>query len=244
MNPGELCRVLLAGSVPAVEVPELADQETRTRVRQRLTEVGCTLAYAPRSDRWVVSLDEPLPELEDHAMPARLGETETAVLAACWLQLCFLPAEQGRQPGDPGADEEGEPWVDHDDLVSQLSDRLGDAALDAAIGRLCRAGYLLPREGQLFAGPLLETLDDTGAIEEARALLVRHQRLMHLRRRAAELEAEVGIPADHGTDYGADPGIASGTASGSEPGSGMPPDFQPDWGLGASGMEAGGGADA
>src|SRR6266700_2381551 len=99
MDPGELCRVLLAGSVPAVEVPELADEETRAQVRQRLTAVGCALAYAPRSDRWVVSLNEPLPKLEDHAMPVRLGEDEMAVLAACWLQLCFLPAERGRQPG-------------------------------------------------------------------------------------------------------------------------------------------------
>lgn len=238
MSPAELCRVLLAGSVPAVEVPELADEEIRGQVRQRLAEVGCTLAYAPRSDRWVVSLDEPLPELEDHAVALRLGETELAVLAACWLQLCFLPAEQGLQP--VAADDEGEPWVDHDDLVGQLSDRLGTAALDAAIERLCQAGYLLPREGQLFAGPLLETLDERGAHEEARALLVRHQRLMRLRRRAAELEAEVGVPvpeapppaapAGHETGPGADPGS----------GSGLPADFQPDWGM----PNAAGGPDA
>jgi hypothetical protein len=236
MNPGELCRVLLAGSVPAVEVPELADEKTRAQVRQRLGEVGCALAYAPRSDRWVVSLEEPLAQLEDHALPARLGDTELAVLAACWLQLCFLPAEQGRQPGARGADDEGEPWADHDDLVAQLSDRLGGPALDAAIGRLCAAGYLLPREGQLFAGPLLETLEDTGASEEARALLVRHQRLMHLRRRAAELEAEVGIPSDHGASYGTDPGTGTGA--------GLPPDFQPDWGTGTPSAGAGGGLDA
>ncbi len=235
MDPGELCRVLLAGSVPAVEVPELADEETRAQVRQRLTAVGCALAYAPRSDRWVVSLNEPLPKLEDHAMPVRLGEDEMAVLAACWLQLCFLPAERGRQPGPSASaadqDEEGEPWVDHDDLTAQLGDSIGNAALDAAVERLCRAGYLLPHEGQLRAGPLLETLDDGGASEEARALLVRHQRLMHLRRRAAELETEVGIPTDHGGDH-----RTSGYRTSGDP----PPDFQPDWGVSGSKGSGGG----
>ena len=54
--------------------------------------------------------------------------------------------------------------------------------------RLARAGYLTQREGRVEAGPLLDTLDEPAAGDQARALLARHQRLAHLRRRAAELD--------------------------------------------------------
>ena len=56
--------------------------------------------------------------------------------------------------------------------------------------RLARAGYLTLREGRVEAGPLLDTLDEPGAADQARALVARHQRLAHLRRRAAELDGE------------------------------------------------------
>jgi hypothetical protein len=48
------------------------------------------------------------------------------------------------------------------------------------------------REGRVEAGPLLDTLDEPGAADQARALVARHQRLAHLRRRAAELDGGSG----------------------------------------------------
>ena len=190
MNTIELCRVLLSGSVPAAEVPELTDEDVRNEVRQRLTEAGCELAYAPRSDRWVATLGGPLPRLEDHAAVIDLRPAELAVLAACWLHLRFLEAEWARQSGgvDPAAG--GEPWLDPDDLGIMLGGRLGGRDLGDVLVLLCQAGYLTPREGQLFAGPLLETFDDREAADEVRELLARNQRLAHLRERATELRAE------------------------------------------------------
>ena len=60
--------------------------------------------------------------------------------------------------------------------------------LPGVLERLAKAGYLTMREGRVEAGPLLDTLDEPGAAEQARALVARHQRLAHLRRRAAELD--------------------------------------------------------
>jgi hypothetical protein len=65
---------------------------------------------------------------------------------------------------------------------------------------LCQAGYLALREGQLFAGPLLETFDDQEASEQVRELLARNQRLTHLRERAAAINA--GDDRSTGTTYG------------------------------------------
>ena len=185
MNTIELCRVLLAGSVPAAEVPELTDEEVRNDVRSRLAEAGCELAYAARSDRWVATLGGPLPRLEDHAAVIDLGPGELAVLAACWLHLRFLDAERARQGGSADSDAQGEPWLDPDDLGIMLGGKLGGRDLGDVLVLLCQAGYLELREGQLFAGPLLETFDDQEASEQVRELLARNQRLTHLRERAA-----------------------------------------------------------
>ena len=190
MNALELCRVLLAGSVPAAEVPELTDEEVRNEVRRRLAEAGCELAYAPRSDRWVATLGSAVPPLEDHAAVISLGPAELAVIAACWLHLRFLPAERARQAGGIDTAGRGEPWLDPDDLGIMLGGRLGGRDLGDVLVLLCQAGYLILREGQIFAGPLLETFDDQGAADEARELLARNQRLTHLRERAAEISAE------------------------------------------------------
>ncbi len=190
MNTIELCRVLLAGSVPAAEVPELTDEEIRNEVRRRLAEAGCELAYALRSDRWVATLGGSLPRLEDHAAVIDLGPAELAVLAACWLHLRFLEAERVRQSGGVDVAGRGEPWLDPDDLGIMLGGRLGGRDLGDVLVLLCQAGYLSLREGQLFAGPLLETFDDQQAADEVRELLARNQRLTHLRDRAAEFRAE------------------------------------------------------
>jgi hypothetical protein len=170
--------VLLVGSVAAADVPELGEPETREDVRRRLGEAGCELVYSPASERWLTRLAAPLPALEGHQPVLALGTAELAVLATCWLHLRFLPAEAA----DPGQD-----WLDPGDLAELLGARL-NGGLPGALERLARAGYLTMREGRVEAGPLLDTLDEPGAADQARALLARHQRLAHLRQRAAELD--------------------------------------------------------
>jgi hypothetical protein len=175
--------VLLVGSVAAVDVPELGEPETRDEVRRRLGEAGCELVYSPASERWLARLDGPVPELEGHDPVLALGTAELAVLATCWLHLRFLPGEGAVQP-DPSR----EAWVDPDDLAELLGARLNGTGLPSVLERLARAGYLTLREGRVEAGPLLDTLDEPGAADQARGLVARHQRLAHLRRRAAELD--------------------------------------------------------
>jgi hypothetical protein len=174
--------VLLVGSVAAADVPELGEPETREEVRRRLGEAGCELVYSPASERWLARLAAPLPALEGHQPVLALGTAELAVLATCWLHLRFLPGEAGTAA--PGQD-----WLDPDDLTELLGARL-NGGLPGVLERLGRGGYLTLREGRVEAGPLLDTLDEPGAADQARALLARHQRLAHLRQRAAELDGE------------------------------------------------------
>jgi hypothetical protein len=175
--------VLLVGSVAAADVPELGEPGTRDEVRRRLGEAGCELVYAPASERWLARLEAPVPALEGHDPVLALDTPELAVLAACWLHLRFLPGEAGSAGGRPG-------WVDPDDLTELLGARLDGTGLPGMLERLGRAGYLTLREGRVEAGPLLDSLDEPGAGDQARALLARHQRLAHLRRRAAELDGQ------------------------------------------------------
>jgi hypothetical protein len=181
MDATELCRVLLVGSVAAADVPELGEPETRDEVRRRLGEAGCELVYSSGSERWLARLGAPLPALEGHEPVLALGTAELAVLATCWLHLRFLPTEAG------SAAEQR--WLDPDDLAELLGARL-NGGLPGVLERLVQAGYLTMREGRVEAGPLLDTLDEPAAADQARALLARHQRLAHLRRRAAELDGE------------------------------------------------------
>jgi hypothetical protein len=172
--------VLLVGSVAAADVPELGEPETREDVRRRLGEAGCELVYSPASERWLARLAAPLPPLEGHQPVLALGMADLAVLASCWLHLRFLPAEAETAAS-------GQDWLDPDDLAELLGARL-NGGLPGVLERLSRAGYLTMREGRVEAGPLLDTLDEPGAADQARALLARHQRLAHLRQRAAELD--------------------------------------------------------
>jgi hypothetical protein len=174
--------VLLVGSVAAADVPELGEPETREDVRRRLGEAGCELVYSAASERWLARLAAPLPALEGHQPVLDLGTAELAVLATCWLHLRFLPAEAGTAA--PAQD-----WLDPGDLAELLGARL-NGGLPGVLERLGQAGYLTMREGRVEAGPLLDTLDEPGAADQARALLARHQRLAHLRQRAAELDGE------------------------------------------------------
>ena len=185
--------MLLVGSVAAADVPELGEPETRDEVRRRLGEAGCELVYSPASERWLARLDGPVPELQGHDPVLALGTAELAVLATCWLHLRFLPAEGATEQHD---------WVDPDDLAELLGARLNGSGLPNVLERLASAGYLTLREGRVEAGPLLDPLDEPGAAEQARGLVARHQRLAHLRRRAAELDGdrEAGGEQDHAQD--------------------------------------------
>jgi hypothetical protein len=189
--------VLLVGSVAAADVPELGEPETREEVRRRLGEAGCELVYSAASERWLARLDGPVPELEGHHPVLALGTPELAVLATCWLHLRFLPGEEEGGPGD-GRPDQG--WLDPDDLAELLGARLDGTGLPGMLDRLATAGYLTLREGRVEAGPLLDTLDEPGAADQARALAARHQRLAHLRRRAAELDGNAADAASAGND--------------------------------------------
>jgi hypothetical protein len=192
--------VLLVGSVAAADVPELGETETRDEVRRRLAEAGCELVYSAASERWLARLGGPMPELEGHDPVLALGTPELAVLATCWLHLRFLPGEAPSGGGDGTPSDQG--WLDPDDLAELLGARLDGTGLPGVLERLAKAGYLTLREGRVEGGPLLDTLDEPGAADQARALVARHQRLAHLRRRAAELDGggsgglEPSPPAD------------------------------------------------
>jgi hypothetical protein len=189
VNAAELCRVLLVGPVAAADVPELGDETTREDVRRRLAEAGCELAYAPGAERWLARLGGPLPALDGHDPVLALGRDELAVLATCWLHLRFLPEERARagEPPEAGPDQGR---LDPDDLAELLGARLDGTGLAGALERLCRTGYLTRHEGRLHGGPLLDSLDEPAAREQARALLDRHQRLAGLRSRAFELGSD------------------------------------------------------
>jgi hypothetical protein len=190
--------VLLVGSVAAADVPELGEPETRDEVRRRLGEAGCELVYSAASERWLARLDGPVPELEGHHPVLALGTPELAVLATCWLHLRFLPGEEAGS-GDGRADQG---WLDPGDLAELLGARLDGTGLPGVMERLATAGYLTLREGRVEAGPLLDTLDEPGAADQARALVARHQRLAHLRRRAAELDGNGGTSGSDSSDSG------------------------------------------
>jgi hypothetical protein len=199
VTPVELCRTLLVGPVAAAEVPELADDAIRDDVRRRLGDVGCELAYAPSSDRWIARLSGSLPHLHDHEPVLRLGEAELALLAACWLHLRFLPLERARLVADSGIIDLGdasEPWIDPEDLVEQLGGRIERERVHQLLDQLRRTGFVALREGRLYAGPLLDAMHDATATEQARMLLTRHQRRAHLQRRAAELRLNGGLGAE------------------------------------------------
>lgn len=194
MTVVEICRLLLTGSVEAADVPDLHDEDVRREVRQRLAAAGCGLAYSQDTGRWVARLDGSLPTVESHDAVLALHAAELAMLAACWLHLRFLPLERAEldvpeddQLVDVG-DEDGQPSVAVEDLIAQFHGKLNKTYLDnIVLGHLKNAGFVRQRSGRIYAGPLLDTLDEVAASERARVLLTRHQRLSYLERRADDL---------------------------------------------------------
>jgi hypothetical protein len=71
-----------------------------------------------------------------------------------------------------------------------------------SVGKLKRGRFLLQREGKLSAGPMMDTIDEVRATEQARRLMLRHQRLARLQRQGEELSTQATAPG--GTDGAAD----------------------------------------
>ena len=190
MTVDELCRLLVSGSVDSSDVPELDDEDIRAEVQDRLAGVGCALAYSTATRRWVGRLDGPLPHIEGHDRILSLHAAELAALAACWLHLRFLPAERAKvevaeDDGELLPSDDGEPSIEVEDLLAQFYGKLNRRYLEQIVlGHLKNAGFLRQHGGRLYAGPLLDTIDEVAATEHARRLLARHQRMAYLRRRA------------------------------------------------------------
>lgn len=184
MTPIDICGALLAAIIPADSVPELRDDDVRNEVMARLSEVGCELIYSHHHDAWTARLTGPLPDVSLTDSPHALDTKDLAVLAACWLHLRFLPMENSRLPLDDDglfADDdtsEGIP-LDEAELASNLV-AISPTTIGIALGKLKRLRFLDQRNGQLFAGPMLDALDEIRATEQARRLMLRHQRLSRL----------------------------------------------------------------
>ena len=205
MTPIEISGALLVAMLPAEEVPELRDDDVRQEVTVRLSEVGCELIYSHRFDCWTARLAGALPDISLGDSPQALDTKDLAVLAACWLHLRFLPMENSRLLVDddglfPDEDRPVEVPLDQADLIGQIP-TLHPRAIDIAIGKLKRARFLIQREGQLLAGPMMDALDEVRATEQARRLLLRHQRLTRARRgESDQTDKSAEIAADPTTE--------------------------------------------
>lgn len=203
MTPEEICRTLLAGVTPAAAVSDLGDDDVYGEVSARLQAAGCELAYSPAFDCWTARFAGPVPDIDaiDSADP--LNSADLAVLAACWLHLRFIPAENTRLMPADGAEDalfalppaEERDSIEFDDLAQQFP-TLPPRNVGISVGKLRRLRYLDQREGRVFAGPLLDSLDDVQAAEQARRLLLRHQRLRRLLAPVPD-EHSVGNGASH-----------------------------------------------
>ena len=201
MTPVEICRALLAGIVSAEHLPELGDDDVRQEVRYRLSQAGCDLVYSRHFDSWTASFTRGAPDAAVIDSPSLLNNADLAVLAVCWLHLRFLPAENSRLPVDDDAlfasEEPLEILLEESEVASSIP-ALHKTTVGISVGKLKRARFLLQREGKLSAGPMMDTIDEVRATEQARRLMLRHQRLERLKRQGEELPAQAGAP--DGTD--------------------------------------------
>ena len=187
MTPVEICRVLLSGNIPYDAVPDLRDEDVRREVKERLSQVGCELIYSVSGNCWIARSSGPAPDVDGLDSPGALDAKDLAVLALCWLHLRFLPAENSSSQTvlDDGAlfsDLSTAPEVPliRADIRSQLP-ALSRQSIGIAVGRLKNARFLVEREEQLFAGPMMDALDEVRATEQARRMLLRHERLRRVR---------------------------------------------------------------
>lgn len=180
MTPVEICRAVLAGIVSAESLPELGDDDVRQEVRYRLNQVGCDLVYSRHFDSWTASFVRGAPETAAIESPGLLNSADLAVLAVCWLHLRFLPTENSRLPVDDDAlfesEEPQEVPLEEAEVASSIP-ALSKTTVSICVGKLKRARFLIQREGKLSAGPMMDTIDEVRATEQARRLMLRHQRL-------------------------------------------------------------------
>ena len=205
MTPVEICRALLAGIVSAEHLPELGDDDVRQEVRYRLSQAGCDLIYSRHFDSWTASFTRGAPEAAVIDSPSLLNNADLAVLAVCWLHLRFLPAENSRLPVDDDtlfASEEPQEILLEESEVASSIPALHKTTVGISVGKLKRARFLLQRDGKLSAGPMMDTIDEVRATEQARRLMLRHQRLGRLQRQGEEPPAQATAPG--GADGAAD----------------------------------------
>jgi hypothetical protein len=197
----EICRVLLAGIVSAEHLPELGDDDVRQEVRYRLSQVGCDVIYSRHFDSWTASFTRGAPDAAVIDSPTLLNSTDLAVLAVCWLHLRFLPAENSRLPVDADglfASEEPQEIPLEELEVADSMPTLSKKTVGISVGKLKKARFLIQRDGKLSAGPMMDTIDEVRATEQARRLMLRHQRLSRLQRQGEESSAQGTMPGSTG----------------------------------------------
>lgn len=216
MTPVEICRALLTANIPIDAVPELRDEDVLQEVRDRLAQVGCELIYSRTGECWITRASGPVPDLERADSPNSLDAKDLAVLAVCWLHLRFLPRENSDNEAD-GAnvltdglfpDRSAVPEVPFDSFeVKEQIPSLPVQSISIALGKLKRARFLTERAGQYIAGPMMDAVDDVRATEQARRLLLRHQRIRRARQiedkhasSNASPETGIGERSAYGTD--------------------------------------------
>ncbi len=129
--------------------------------------------------------------------PSLLDNADLAVLAVCWLHLRFLPAENSRLPVDDGtlfASEGPQEIPLEESEVADSIPTLHPRRVGISVGKLKKARFLLQRDGKLSAGPMMDTIDEVKATEQARRLMLRHQRLRRLDRQGEESSAQAKPP--------------------------------------------------
>jgi hypothetical protein len=197
VTPVEICRVLLAGIVASDHLPELGDDDVLQEVRYRLSQAGCDLVYSRHFDSWTAGFTRGAPEAEVIDSPSLLDNADLAVLAVCWLHLRFLPAENSRLPIDDDAlfvSEELQEIPLEESEVSDSIPTLHPRRVAISVGKLKKARFLLRRDGKLVAGPMMDTIDEVKATEQARRLMLRHQRLRRLDRQGEEPSVQADTP--------------------------------------------------
>jgi hypothetical protein len=203
--------VLLSGNIPYDAVPDMRDEDVRREIKERLGQVGCELIYSVSGNCWIARSSGPAPDVEGLDSSVALDAKDLAVLALCWLHLRFLPAENssGQTVLDDGAlfsDLSTAPEVPliRTDIRSQLP-ALSRQSIGIAVGRLKNARFLVEREEQLFAGPMMDALDEVRATEQARRMLLRHERLRRVRgAKAANDKTGSHRPESEGISDGTD----------------------------------------
>jgi len=136
-------------------------------------------------------LDGELPEVGTHRTSMHLDRSHRALIAACWMHLRWLPAERARAEAGNGARPltQEEPSLTVDDLALQFKGQLQKSHIEQKLlPVLKRLGYLQQREGRLYTGPMLDSLDELKATERAREYMVKFKRIAHLQRRAEEID--------------------------------------------------------